>query len=350
MNDVAAQSARRAEEALANAPLGRFTIQQFDEIVLGDTPPYLVRGLIPTKGLTIIWGPPKCGKSFWTFDLAMHVALGWEYRGHRVRQGAVVYVAAEGHAGFPARIEAFRQKHLNENASGIPFYLIMASIGLASDKDALVASIRDRLGDTLPALVVIDTLNRSIEGSENSDEDMTAYVDAADYVRLQLECAVAVVHHCGLEGTRPRGHTSLTGATDCQISVRKRESGIVTAETELMKDGAAETKITSRLEPLTVGMDSDKEPITSCVIVPVDASEAAAAEPEARLSKNAATMFSILKDAGAEGLTVDQWNEQAREAGLGGGRRSDLYDFRTVLRKRGLVHHAPTTGRWFANP
>lgn len=349
MNDVAARSAHKVEEVMANAAPARFNIQQFDEIMLGDTPPYLVRDLIPTKGLTVVWGPPKCGKSFWTFDLAMHVALGWEYRGHKVRQGPVVYVAAEGHAGFPARVEAFRQKHMAEDASGVPFYLIMASIGLASDQDALVASIRDRLGDNLPALVVIDTLNRSIEGSESRDEDMTTYIAAADHIRLDLGCAVVVVHHCGIEGSRPRGHTSLTGAADCQIAVRKSVSGLVTAETELMKDGAAETTITSRLEPVDVGMDSEGEPMTSCVIVPVDADEVADTEPEARLNKNQATMLSILKDAGPEGLSVEEWNEQAREAGIGVGRKADLYDFRKLLDKRGFVHYAPSTERWFAN-
>ena len=27
---------------------------------------------IPRVGLVVVWGPPKCGKSFWAFDLAMH--------------------------------------------------------------------------------------------------------------------------------------------------------------------------------------------------------------------------------------------------------------------------------------
>jgi len=26
-----------------------------------------------------------------------------------------------------------------------------------------------------------------------------------------------VIHHCGINGDRPRGHTSLTGAADAQI-------------------------------------------------------------------------------------------------------------------------------------
>ena len=60
-----------------------------------------------------------------------------------------------------------------------------------------------------PAAVAIDTLNRSLAGSESSDEDMAAYIRAADAIRDAFNCAVVIVHHCGHEGTRPRGHLSL---------------------------------------------------------------------------------------------------------------------------------------------
>jgi len=47
----------------------RFQLVHFREIRLETTAAYLVRGIIPREGLIVIWGPPKCGKSFWTFDL-----------------------------------------------------------------------------------------------------------------------------------------------------------------------------------------------------------------------------------------------------------------------------------------
>jgi AAA domain len=58
----------------------RFDLVAFEKIKLDASSPYLIKGLIPRVGLVVVWGPPKCGKSFWTFDLAMYVALGWEYR------------------------------------------------------------------------------------------------------------------------------------------------------------------------------------------------------------------------------------------------------------------------------
>jgi len=42
----------------------RVWLVPFDEIKLGAESRYLVKGLIPRVGLSVIWGPPKCGKSF----------------------------------------------------------------------------------------------------------------------------------------------------------------------------------------------------------------------------------------------------------------------------------------------
>jgi hypothetical protein len=242
----------------------------FDEVTLGRRRRYLVKGIIPRVGLTVAWGPPKCGKSFWTFDAMMHVALGWKYRGRRVLQGTVVYCAFEGQIGMEARIEAFRQRSLADHPDKVPFYLVPVTLDLVRDHKALVAAIKDKLGVEKPVAVTLDTLNRSIKGSESSDEDMTAYVNAADVIRAAFDCAVVIVHHCGVDGTRPRGHTSLTGTADAQLAVKRDAANNVVVTVEWMKDGPEGETITSRLEAVEVGIDEDTGPITSCVVVPVE--------------------------------------------------------------------------------
>ena len=95
---------------------------------------------------------------------------------------------------------------------------------------------------------MIDTLNRSFNGSESSDQDMGAYIRAADQLRERFRCAVVIVHHCGLDDKRPRGHTSLAGAADAQIAVhRVATTGEIVAKVEWMKDGAAGDEIANRL-------------------------------------------------------------------------------------------------------
>ena len=111
----------------------RFKLKCFDEIRMTKAADYLVKGILPGTGLAVIWGPPKCGKSFWTFDLVMHVAIGRNYRGHRVQQGSVVYLALEGGAGFSRRIEAWRQRRLNEHDQAVPFFLVDVALDLVKD-------------------------------------------------------------------------------------------------------------------------------------------------------------------------------------------------------------------------
>lgn len=260
---------RQAKTVFA-APVDRFPIMRFEDVQLSTSRRYLIKNVIPRHGLCVAWGPPKCGKSFWIFDLTMHVALGWEYGGRRVEQGPVCYVACEGAEGFKARIEAFRQTHLQDYCEAIPFYLVPARTNLVSDKSGLIDAITGYLGPLKPAAVVIDTLNRSLQGSESSDGDMTAYIRAADEIGQTLNCAVVIVHHCGIDGSRPRGHTALTGAVDSQIAVKRIGDGVVSATVEHLKDGPEGEEILFRLETVTVGTDDDGDAITSCIVAPLE--------------------------------------------------------------------------------
>jgi hypothetical protein len=312
----------------------KFHLVPFGDVSLDTSAAYLVKRMIPRSGLTVVWGPPKCGKSFWTFDAMMHVARGIPYQGRGVQKGIVIYLALEGGSGFRRRIEAYKRHHGVVEAA---FYLVTDRTDLINDREALIAAIKEQTQDT-PVAVVIDTLNRSLNGSENSDEDMAAYVKAADAIRDAFGCAVIVVHHCGVEGKRPRGHTSLTGAADAQIEVsRNAATNKILATVEWMKDGAEGDRIACWLDPVELGLDEDGEKITSCVLLPVEAAPSpASAEP--RLSKNQRTMFDLLYSAGPAGLTLIQWNDKAREVGIGVKRKADLYDIRSALVSKRLVH------------
>lgn len=321
----------------------RLSLVPFQDIRPSGDPPYLIKGLVPREGLTVVWGEPKCGKSFLIFDAGMAVALPKDYRGRRVQAGPVVYVAAEGAIGLRARVEAYRRHHGIDPEAAVPFYLMPDALDLIDDVDGLIGSIRQTLGETRPALVVLDTLNRSLAGSENDPADMGAYIKAVDHIRESFACAVLVIHHCGTEARRPRGHTSLTGAADAQLAITRTPDGSITCTVEWMKDGPEGDEIHSRLEVVEVGTDDDGDPITSCVVVPADAP--ATPEPRRKLGKNEQTMLDLLAEHMPTGLMKDEWSELGRQEGIGLRRRADLNDCRRSLKHKGMVHeHAD---RWF---
>ena len=310
----------------------RLRIVPFDSIRMNIDRSYLVKGLIPYPGLSVIWGPPKCGKSFWTLDVAMSVALGTEYRGRRVRQGPVIYCAFEGQSGIQQRIEAYRQRYLAEGAVGVPFYLQPVTMDLVAEHQDLISEIK-AVG-VKPVAVVLDTLNRSLRGSESSDEDMSAYVGASDAIRDAFDCSVLVVHHCGVNDSRPRGHTSLTGAADAQLAVKRDVAANVVVTVEFMKDGEAGAEILSKLDLFEIGMDEDNDPITCGVLIEVEAPPKALRE--ARLSRNQQTYLAILK--AHEPTMLDDLNDKLRDAGIGVKRKADLVDIRLALMGKGLIY------------
>ena len=214
-----------------------------------------------------------------------------------------------------------------------PFYLMTTQIDLRKQAGKLIGDIKAQLDDDKPVLVVVDTLNRSLVGSEIKDEDMADYIRAADRIRAAFGCAVLVVHHCGINSERPRGHTSLTGAVDAQLAVKKDDdSDLVTVTVEHMKDGDFGEVISSRLEVVQLDADEDGDPVTSLVVMPAEAGAKKARKKTPRLTPAQKITLNALREAvlefgevppasnsipdAAKAVTIDQWRKYAYRRGL----------------------------------
>ena len=240
----------------------RFPLIAFDDMRPGTEPNYLVDELFPAAGLALVYGAPKSGKSFWVFDAVMHVALGWEYRDRAVQQGPVIYCAFEGAHGYRKRSEAFRRHHCLTDERP-PLFIVPGRADLIRDHASLIGDMQGQLRDIgvaqLPKAVVLDTLNKSLTGSESKDVDMANYIAAAEAIQKVFGCLVIIVHHHGIEESRPRGHTSLRGAVDAQIKITRDEQNNIIAEIEDMRDGPEGAQIASRLVVVEVGDGPDRQ-------------------------------------------------------------------------------------------
>ena len=184
-------------------------------------PVWLVGGLIPDQSLVVPYGPPKSFKSFLMMSAGLHIADGRDWFGHPVRQGAVVYVMGEGIGGMGQRIRAMLTRY--GMARDIPFFIVRKAVNFrdAAQVNALEAEIRARIGDLPLRLIVIDTLARAMPGAdENSAQETGAVIAAADYLKEELRCTVALVHHEGKDGSRgARGTSALRGAWDAAYQI-----------------------------------------------------------------------------------------------------------------------------------
>lgn len=73
-----------------------------------------VKGLIPARGIGQIYGASTAGKSFLSLDLAVHVARGRTWYGHKTKAAPVVIFSLEGQEGTRNRLAAYIAYHGEE--------------------------------------------------------------------------------------------------------------------------------------------------------------------------------------------------------------------------------------------
>lgn len=259
----------------------RFNELDWDEITFETKSNALVKGLFDNGTMSVIYGESGCGKSFFVSDLAFHIALGWEWRGRKVDQGAVVYIAAEGSTGFKKRIAAFKKQY-PEIKGPVPFRLIPTSVNLLdpdTDVDDLIASMQawaERVGFPL-RLIVVDTLSRTLSGgNENASDDMGAFVRNVDRLRENTGAHTTVIHHSGKDAARgARGWSGLRASLDTELEISRDSDGTVSKMSRVkitkQKDLDTDDEFAFELEQVTLGLNEDGDPITSCTVNEVDA-------------------------------------------------------------------------------
>ncbi len=237
-----------------------------DAVLQLDTKP-IIKGLLDPGGFAVIYGPSGSGKSFFTADIAQHVSLGLAWRGRKVTQGLVVYVASEAGSSILKRFVGWRDNRLGDSAGALPLAVLtrgpnlLASVEFEKFAEQLQAIVAEAKMPLL--LVIFDTLSRSIPGGdENKTEDMTQAVRAADYLRDQFNCATAFVHHTGKDPSKgARGSSSLFAAADLVMLVMDK-----TATVEKVRDGVAGERFGFELEPIEIGTDSDGDAVYTCLL------------------------------------------------------------------------------------
>lgn len=247
-----------------------FKLEFIEDLQFNPNLEWLIKGLIPTRGVGAIFGDKHTFKSFIAYYTAHCLASGIYFAERRTRQTNVIYIAAEGAGGMPKRKLAYEQS--GKFAPAKTFALIRRAPNLGEKPGDLLELIKAvERHDFKPGAIFLDTASATLHGADENGEGMTALVSNALALATHFECVVIVVHHVGHgEKKRMRGKSDLPGACDFQILCERKDHE-ATAKLTLAtaRDGEDGLVFTARLERVVVGQDTNGDEITTLRVADV---------------------------------------------------------------------------------
>lgn len=312
---------------------------------------WLIHDFFELDSLVELFGEPESCKSLLAIDWALSIASGKSWKGHAVSQGAVFYIAGEGHNGLARRFHAWSKAN-NTPLENIPFYSSVGAGAFCSGESArqvkrAVSDISKKTGEK-PVLIVIDTLARNFGGgNENSTEDMTQFISNIDQLRAEFNATVLLVHHTGHGASeRGRGSSALKAAVDTEFSMKKAGDGVVTLSCSKMKDATYPDPMSFQVLPVDIGLaNEDKVPISGVTLEQTEYRKPSKPE-KSGMGKNQSALLDALekltnehreeyerrgKNPDDAKVTLKHWQEVA---GLENNRFAEA---KNKLKDRGLV-------------
>lgn len=278
-----------------------------DDLMATPDVDFTVKGVVPSRGLGIVFGLSMVGKSFVMVDMAAHIAEAREWFGCRVKQRPVVYACLEGQHGFKRRVMAWEARHGRRYPDNVIFAPDPIDLRSAQDTTDLLELTLREAGPG--AVVIIDTLNRAAPGmEENGSVDYGLILASAGRIEQAVEGFVCFVGHPGKDSTKGiRGHSSMFAGLDMVLEVEEVNKAELSFAWTIRKakDGQDGVKRHFKREVVELFEDADGDLVTSCVIVPdPDKDQNGKARPVVMTPKDA-ERFEAFRQAAIEHGTLD---------------------------------------------
>ncbi|MCK1608571.1 MULTISPECIES: AAA family ATPase [unclassified Bradyrhizobium] len=338
---------------------GSLRLEPLENVFLQDdcAKGHIIKGIF-AWGETSAWiAPPGGMKSALLASAAISVALNQPWFGRRAPGNpvGVIYFALERADLVKRRLIAHRRKlGLPENH---PLAIIVQSGMLDMMNPATVPLVVEAVRRAeiyfsyLPechcaGLLIFDTFAKMIAaggGDENSAKDQGKVF--ANLQRIKDELGgphIALIGHTGKDEARgARGSNALYGDVDVLVTIGG--DAIKTATVAKANDIPDGPLFSFSSEIVDFGPDEDGDPQTVNIVSAEEVSRQIDGKPaEPKLSTNQRVMYRLLAEAGPAGLTVDAWNDLAKENGIATKQR--LYELRMALKDKRLIREY--AGTW----
>lgn len=258
-------------------PVNKDWLIDANELADQPAPPrWIIKGWLEQDTLMMVHGPSGAGKSFVVLDWCLHVASGLEqWHGKAVKKnGAVVYLAGEGHYGMRRRVAAWKSHY---GARRFKMWLSKGGCDLNTPEGYQRVVQNIKALPEPPIVITIDTLHRFLAGDENSAQDAKTMIDACDALRREFGCTVILVHHTGNSEEaqhRARGSSSWKAALEVEYNILPgKDGGPLKIANKKMKDGEPDHFLYMDMVEVVIPnwFDEDGDPVKSVVVVPGDA-------------------------------------------------------------------------------
>ncbi|EHR6714692.1 AAA family ATPase [Vibrio parahaemolyticus] len=296
---------------------------------------WLVKGLIPMNSMVGLVGASGSGKSFVVQELVHCISEGKPFLGKKTSQGACIVIAGEGAEGMKKR---FRGVELANNiftnkVALIPHAVLITINEQAAMLENTIHAVQEDTGNKVK-VIIVDTVNRSFEGDENSPSDMGRFIQAWDRIRYKFpDMSVVFVHHTGKDQSKgARGHSSFKGALDTELMVVKgeRKSSYELRNTK-QKDAEEAPNVLVQLSSIELDICCDDGvPITTLALIDI---------PQELVESTSCPYLKCIKElgAGCDRKSLREYIKQTLHPNFTSAERTRMSKALTNLEKKGVI-------------
>ena len=187
---------------------------------------WLISGLIESRSVAVLAGPPESGKSHIAVDMACAIQSGSCWHGLEAQGGNVLYLSGEG-IDINSRFNSW-EKHHGIHETDV--YLHDGDFIDMSDATGDVPGLVDQLQKVEGGfrLIVIDTMSKFSTVDENNAAEIGRVFRNLDLIRRRTGATVLLVHHTLKHSeTDLRGSSAIRAAVDHHLMVKRKGSRIV---------------------------------------------------------------------------------------------------------------------------